>query len=276
MLNILTDSCADLSPQLLIANVLEAIPLHVLVNGKDYHDNELSIFDLFASVDQTGETPKTAAPSIQEFVDFFDREGPVIYIGLSSQLSATIQNAKIAAEQLGKQDLDIIDSLNLSTGIGLLTLKAVDLKKAGTTTQQIIDAIEDTKPKVKTSFVIDTMNYLLKGGRCTALQAFFGSMLKIHPIIHVRQDGTLGVLDKVRGNRKKALETLLNNFTKDIPNVDLARVFVTHSGCEKDALYLAERLKALAPFNEVLITTAGATIASHCGPNTIGILYITL
>jgi DegV family protein with EDD domain len=120
----------------------------------------------------------------------------------------------------------------------------------------------------------DTMDYLYKGGRCTAFQAFVGSMLKIHPVIHVRQNGALGVLDKVRGNREKALGRLLEGFRSDLTNIDLKRVFVTHSGCQKDADYIVENLKHLVPIANIYTTVAGATIGSQCGPNTIGILYL--
>ncbi len=275
MLNILTDSCADLGQPLLDAFGVQFIPLHVLVNGIDHLDSEYPITDLFKSVSETGELPKTAAPSVKEFQSFFDRKDGILYIGLSSQLSATMSNAQLAKDLMDKADLHLIDSKNLSTGIGLLVLKAVDLMNAGKSTEEIIAEIEATRPKIHTAFVIDTMDYLYKGGRCTALQAIFGSMLQIRPVINVREDGTLGVLDKVRGSRKKALDRLLKGFRKDLPNVDLTRVFVTHTGCIEDAEYLAEELKALAEIENVHITTAGATIASHCGPNTIGILYIT-
>ncbi len=274
MIYIKTDSCADLGQPLLDAHQISSIPLHVLVNGEDHFDDDLTLEFLFSSVDQTGELPKTAAPSVQEFIDFFSVPDPIVYIGLSSQLSATMDNAVLAKEQMGQEELHLIDSLNLSTGIGLLTLKAADLRDAGLSADEITPEILAARDKVRTAFVIDTMDYLYKGGRCTALQAIFGSMLKIRPIIHVRQDGTLGVLDKVRGSRKKALEHLLNGFKNDLPDVDLTRVFVTHSGCPEDAEYLAEKLKSLADIQEVLITIAGSTIGSHCGPNTIGILYL--
>lgn len=274
MIYIKTDSCADLGQPLLDAHQISSIPLHVLVNGEDHFDDDLTLEFLFSSVDQTGELPKTAAPSVQEFIDFFSVPDPTVYIGLSSQLSATMDNAVLAKEQMEREKLHLIDSLNLSTGIGLLTLKAADLRDAGLSADEITPEILAARDKVRTAFVIDTMDYLYKGGRCTALQAIFGSMLKIRPIIHVRQDGTLGVLDKVRGSRKKALEHLLNGFKNDLPDVDLTRVFVTHSGCPEDAEYLAEKLKSLADIQEVLITIAGSTIGSHCGPNTIGILYL--
>ena len=122
--------------------------------------------------------------------------------------------------------------------------------------------------------MIDTMDFLYKGGRCTSLQAFVGSMLKIRPVIHVLPDGKLGILDKVRGTRKKALDALLDRFKSDLPEIDLTRVFVTHTGCDADADYLVDTLKQLAAVENVHITLAGATIASHCGPDTIGILYL--
>ena len=275
MLNITTDSCADLSQQLLDAHGIRMIPLHVLVDGKDYLDNELSLDQLFKSVEDTGELPKTAAPSIMEFCEFFSNGEPTVYIGLSSQLSATMQNAHLAAEQLKNPDLHLIDSLNLSTGIGLLALKAADLRDEGLSAEEIAAEISATRPRVKTAFVIDTMDYLHKGGRCTGLQAFMGSMLQIRPVIHVREEGSLGVLDKVRGSRKKALDRLLSRFEADLPHVDLTRVFVTHSGCEVDADYLASELHTRADIKNVHITMAGATIGSHCGPNTIGVLYLT-
>jgi DegV family protein with EDD domain len=274
MLQITTDSCADLSTELLTSTDVRSIPLHVLYNGLDHYDGDLELEDLFASVDSTGELPKTAAPSVKEFIDFFTTSDPVIYIGISSQLSATMQNAVLAAKQMNKDNLYLIDSLNLSTGIGLLTLKAVDLMNDGLDADQIVQHIESIRPKVRTSFVIDTMDYLYKGGRCTGLQAIVGSMLKIHPTIHVREDGTLGVLDKMRGNRQKSLDRLLAGFKADLPDIDLRRVFVTHSGCHEDAVYLAENLKNLADIEEIHITVAGGTISSHCGPNAIGILYI--
>jgi len=275
MIQIITDSCADLSQELLTTYGIQSIPLHVLIKDVDYRDNDLPLGQLFNSVDETGELPKTAAPSVHEFIKYFNSENSIIYIGLSSQLSATMQNAALAAEQVKRSDIFLIDSLNLSTGIGLQVLKAVDLMRDGKDAAQIVIEIESMRSKVKTAFVIDTMDYLYKGGRCTGMQAFVGSMLKIHPIIHVRKDGSLGVLDKVRGNRKKSLDRLLSGFRADLPDIDSKRVFVTHSGCEEDANYLADSLNEMAEIEKIYITVAGATIGSHCGPNTIGILYVT-
>jgi DegV family protein with EDD domain len=274
MIHIKTDSCADLSQDLIEHFNLQVLPLHVLVNGKDYLDNDLTLENLFASVDQSGLLPKTAAPSIKEFMDFFNEEGPVIYIGISSELSATMQNARLAADQLDKKDIYLIDSLNLSTGIGLLALKAANLRSEGCSASEIVECVNAARKWVETSFVIDTMEYLYKGGRCSGIQALVGSVFQIRPIIAVREDGTLDVRHKVRGSRKKALATMLNDLMQTIPHIDKNHVFVTHTGCHEDVDYLVDEIKNRTDFKDIYITLAGATIASHCGPNTIGILYL--
>ncbi len=273
MIHIMTDSCADLSQELLNKHQIRSIPLQIFINNQNFHDGDLSIHQLFDLVSQTGQLPKTSAPSIKEFTDFFSPAEQGLYIGISSKLSATIQTSRLALAELNGQDIRVIDSLNLSTGIGLLALLAADLRDAGKNLNEITAEVEQTVQKIRTSFVIDTMEYLYKGGRCTALQAIFGSVLKIRPVIEVRPDGTLGVKDKIRGTRSRALQALLDDFRANLADIDLHRVFVTSTDCQEDAEYLKAELLKMAPVDEVLITTAGATIASHCGPGTIGILY---
>ncbi len=273
MIQILTDSCADLSTEILERRQIRSIPLQVFINNQNYHDGDLSLQELFSLVTQTGQLPKTSAPSIQEFVHFFERSEKSIYIGISSRLSATIQTSLLAMQELDGHQIHIVDSLNLSTGIGLLVLKAADLRDSGLPQAEITAEIHNLIPKIRTSFIIDTMDYLYKGGRCSALQAIFGSILKIRPIIEVRSDGTLGVKDKIRGMRQKALDSLLADFRANLPNIHLQRVFITHTDCPQDAAYLYDELGKIAPIQEIIITTAGATIASHCGPATIGVLY---
>jgi DegV family protein with EDD domain len=169
----------------------------------------------------------------------------------------------------------VIDSLNLSTGIGLLALKAAELRTRGISSGDIETSVNAARQKVRTSFVVETMEYLYKGGRCNALQAIVGSTLKIRPIIEVRKDGTMGVKGKARGTRQKALELLLADFETDLPRLDPDRIFVTHSGCDQDAEFLVEEIKRLCSPNEIRITSAGIVISSHCGPGTIGILYLS-
>ncbi len=274
MIEILTDSCSDLSAELIQRFRIKVIPLNVFVNENTYKDGtEIKIDQLFDYVSKTGLLPKTSAPSLVEFSQFFHNIEQGVYIGISQQLSATHDVAIQAKQSLRDQDVRIIDSKNLSTGIGLLVLKASELRDQGKTLDEIEIAINETISKVRTSFSIDTLDYLYKGGRCTAMENIVGSMLKIRPIIEVRSNGSLGVKEKTSGARKKALMTMVKNFEKDLPLIDLHRVFITHTGCTEDAVFIKTEILKKTAFDEFHQTFAGATIASHCGPNTIGIIY---
>lgn len=276
MVNILTDSTADLGQALASKFNVQIIPLYVNVAGKTYSDGvNIHTPDLFQSVTQTGQLPKTSAPSVPDFLKYFGRQDDTIYIGLSSQLSATLQNALLARQHCAPGHIYIVDSLNLSTGIGLLVLKAAEMRDQGIPAVEIQRQISAMVPNVRTSFVIETLDYLYKGGRCTAMQNLMGSLLRIRPVIAVRPDGTLGVKGRIRGSRQKALQFMLDDFRENLPEMDLSRVFITHTGCDADAEYLKAEIQKLAPVQEILITNAGSVVASHCGPDTIGILYLT-
>jgi DegV family protein with EDD domain len=276
MVSIVTDSTSDLGSDIAAEFKLTVIPLSVTIGGEVYQDGvDIQQKDLFALVVKHGELPKTAAPSVGEFTKAFDRKDDVIFIGISSKLSATIQNAKLAADMLQDGRVRVVDSLNLSTGVGLLALRAAELRDKGFSAEAIEMDILASTPKVRTSFVIDSMEYLYKGGRCTALQAFAGSVLKIHPIIEVQQDGSLGVKEKARGTLRKGYQSMLDDFEAHLPELDRQRVFVTHT-CDdsEDVQFLVEEVKRIAAPQEVRITQAGSVISSHCGPDTIGILYM--
>jgi DegV family protein with EDD domain len=275
MIDILTDSTSDLSPELLERYHIQRVPLSVFVDGKDLKDGDLSLAQLFDAVKRTGELPKTSAVPVAEFQQVFGSPNDVIYISLSSQLSATHQNAVLAAAEVQGKRIAVIDSLNLSTGIGLLVLKAAQLRDQGASFDEIVQQVQLLIPKVHTSFVIDTMEYLYKGGRCSALANIFGTLLRIRPVIEVRKDGSMGVKEKIGGARKRALLSMLDEFKTLLPGVDQERVFITHTGCDADAEFLKTTLLSIANIQEVHITYAGTTIASHCGPGTIGILYLT-
>jgi DegV family protein with EDD domain len=275
MVNIITDSTSDLSPDIAAEFNLQVVPLSVTIGGEVYFDGvDILQKDLFTLVKKHGELPKTAAPSVGEFTKAFDRPDESIFIGISSNLSATIQNAILASEMQPAGKVTIIDSLNLSTGVGLLVLRAAELRDRGLPVETIKKEILAAIPKVRTSFVIDTMEYLYKGGRCTALQAFAGSVLKIHPIIEVQKDGLLGVKEKARGTLRKGYQNMLDDFEAHLPELDRQRVFVTHT-CDgsEDVQFLVEEVKRIASPQEVRITQAGSVISSHCGPGTAGILY---
>ncbi|WP_069649971.1 DegV family protein [Caloranaerobacter ferrireducens] len=277
-IKIFTDSTCDLSTEILEKYDISVVPLYVSFGNETYKDGiDINTKKLYDLVDKYGILPKTSAPSPTDFYEAFkpyiDEGKDIIYIGLSSKISSTLQNAKIAASKFPDNRIEIIDSLNLSTGIGLLVLKAVDYAKEGLGIKEIGDKLRNKIPLVKTSFVIDTLDYLYKGGRCSALQSFVGSMLKIKPIVKV-VNGTMILGQKARGKRRKIIDKMLENTIKESNNIDLERIIVTHSMGYEDALYLKNELENNLNVKEVIITDAGCVISSHCGPNTVGILYI--
>ena len=275
MFNIITDSTSDLGSGTAAEFKLTVIPLLVTIGEKTYHDGvDIHQDQLFALIQEYNELPKTAAPSAGEFTKAFDQPGESLFIGISSKLSATLQNAHLATDMLAAGKVRVVDSLNLSTGVGLLALRAAELRDQGFSAERIEQELLASVPKLRVSFVIDTMEYLYKGGRCTALQALAGSMLKIHPIIEVRPDGTLGVKSKARGTLQKGYQMMLDDFESHLPELDRRRVFVTHTCAdEAEVQLLVEGVKRIAAPDEVRVTRAGSVIASHCGPGTAGILY---
>ncbi len=274
MIEIITDSTSDLSPELLERFHIKRLPLTVFVDNHEVKDGDMTLGELFAAVDRTGTLPKTSAVPVVDFSEAFKTPEDVICIDISSQLSATHQNSVLAAAEFKDKKITTIDSLNLSTGIGLLVVKAAELRDQGRSYDEIVSEIRATVPKIHTSFTIDTLDYLYKGGRCSALANIFGSLLHIRPVIEVRSDGTMGVKEKIGGARKRALLSMVSEFKSLLPSIDLHRVFITHTGCDADAAFLEAELRKLAKIDEICITYAGSTIASHCGPDTIGILYI--
>lgn len=274
---VVTDSTADLSSELIKRFDLTVIPLYVRLDDQVYRDGvELRPERLFQYVAATGTLPQTSTPTPADFETVFrqiiDAGDDVIYVGLSSHLSGTIQSARLAAQSFPRGRIAIVDSQNLSTGIGLLALYAAELAAAGTPLPEMAARVQARVSHVKTSFVIDTLEYLHKGGRCSAMQNIVGSLLRIKPRIEVI-DGRLEVVEKLMGSRSKALASLLRWCLQDKDRIDLHRIFVTHAAYPDGASYLVEELRKALPFEEVLITEAGAVISSHCGPGTVGILY---
>jgi DegV family protein with EDD domain len=275
MIHLLTDSTADLSPDLTARYQIGVIPLYVLLKEKSYRDGiETNIQSLFQFVKENGLLPKTSAPSVGDFTRFFEEPGEHIYIGISSRLSATVKNAQLAADTLGTSSVHVIDSLGISSGIGLLALRAAELRDQDIPVEEIVRDIQTCVPKLRTYIVLETLDYLYKGGRCSAIQNIMGSLLSIRPVLNVRPDGTIGVRSKIRGNRKKCLQSILDEFRADLDQIDLKRVFITHTGCDEDAAFLKDEISRMANVHELIISTAGSVIASHCGPGTIGILYM--
>ncbi len=275
---IMSDSTCDLSQSIIDEYNIKIVPLYVSFNDETYKDRvNITTEKLYDLVDKKGILPKTSAPSAGVFHEFFkpyiDEGYDIVYIGISSKLSSTLQSAYIAASEFEEGRIQIVDSLNLSTGVGLLVLKAAKFASLGDNSATIAEKVKNIVPKIETAFVIDTMDYLYKGGRCSGIANFVGTILKIKPIIHV-VDGGMIVGAKPRG-RKKAYKLLLDKIYADKDKLDNDFVMVTHSLNYEAAKYLTNEINNNLNIESVYETTAGCVISSHCGKGTIGILYVT-
>ena len=274
---ITSDSTSDLSLQLRERYNISVLPLGVALGDKAYKDGVDITPDLiYEHHDKTGELPKTTAANVDECINFFkkfaDEGKTVIHFSISSAMSSTFNNGRLAAMEF--ENIYVIDSLNLSTGIGLLVIAAAEMAEQGMPAEEIVANIEDLKTKVDSSFVIDSLEYLYKGGRCSALEMFGANLLKLKPCIEVK-NGVMGVGKKYRGRYEDVLKTYVTERLGDTSDIDLSRIFVTHAGCDEAIVNeIVELVKKSAPFKEVFLTRAGCTISSHCGANTLGVLFI--
>lgn len=276
---ITTDSPADLSTELIDRYDIHVLPLYVNLGGKSYRDGvDISTPDIFAHYDEAGELPSTSAIPIGDYEDFFKgfvADGcDVVHFSLSSEISSTHQNAKLAAEEL--DGVYVIDSLHLSSGIALQVIKACEMRDDGKSADEIAKAAVDFNKKTCTSFVLEKLEYMNKGGRCSTVAALGANILSIRPCIEMH-DGKLDVAKKYRGKilevKKKYIVDELNAHKDD---ADLSRIFVTSSSTDDgEERELIDTVLGVLPFKEVLKGRAGCTIASHCGPGCMGILFMT-
>lgn len=275
-----SDSACDLSPELIKEHDIRIIPLHVNFEDVEYDDGvNIDLTKMFAKVETSGKLPKTSAVSPQEFVQFFSKirkeepDAHIIYTGIGSALSSTFQSAHIAKDILDDDKIHLIDSKNLSTGIGLVLLKASIYRSLSWGIEKIIRKLNLLIPKVKVQFVIKTLDYLRKGGRCKTITFIIGTLLKIRPMIAVRE-GKLVVGRKVIGTMKKACLDMMKLFERDIDKIDPEFVFITHCSGEESVPVLKAEVEKHGTVENLYVTEAGCTIGSHCGPGCIGILYI--
>ncbi len=278
MVKILADSTCDLSPSLISRYKIGIIPLYVHLGEKEYKDGvNITPSDLYKWSDEHNETPRTSAPGIEDIESFLDKDSTDEYVifTISSSMSSSYNNCILAAEDLEMTDrVHVIDSANLSTGIGLQVIKAAELAAAGMTASEIAAEIEKIKGKVRASFVVDTLTYLYRGGRCSGVSAFLGSALRLHPRIEVI-DGAMHPEKKYRGKNTRFIMDYVRDMENDLRSAVRDRVFITHSGCDREIVEdVRAYLEGLGRFDEILETTAGAVISSHCGPGTLGVLFI--
>lgn len=270
------DSTSDLPAEILEKYNIKTIPLAITLGDKTYLDGvDIDPDYIYKYHSEHGILPKTSAVNIADMTDFFApfvEEGyAIVHFTISSKMSSTYQNSLLAAEEF--EDVYVVDTKNLSTGEGLLVLKAAELAAEGKSAKEIFDAVTALVPCVDASFVIDSLEYLHKGGRCSALAALGANLLKLKPCIEVR-NGSMGVSKKYRGKYIQTLREYVTERLSDHSDIDLDRVFVTHAGCDPE---IVEEVKNLvmetAPFKELIVSRAGCTISSHCGKDTLGVLY---
>ncbi len=270
------DSTCDLTKELYDKLGVSVMPLGVYLGEELRRDGvTATALEIFDYVEKSGVLPKTSACSIGEYTDFFkqftDDGYEVIHINIGSDLSASHQNARLAAAEL--EGVYVIDSKNLSSGSGHLVMEAREMADAGVPASEIADKLNEMKEKLDVSFVVQTLDYLHKGGRCSGVAALGANLLKLRPCIDVK-DGTLGVGKKYRGSMIKTLRDYITDRLGGRDDLNLKRIFITHSHAPAEVV---EELKALIaelqPFAEIIETVAGCTITSHCGPNCLGVLF---
>lgn len=277
-IGIITDTASDLSDEMYQNLNIELIPYYVEVNGKNYQSGkDITVDELFEISKREKKIPHTSQITSIMFEGYFnkylEKYDKIIYICLGSGFSGTYNNACVAAKEIGEDKVYVFDSQNLSSGEGLLVLRACKMRDLGKNVNEIITELERCVPRTRTSFVIDTLEFLHMGGRCSSLSKIFGTLLNIKPIIKV-VDGKMMVAKKPIGSYKKALDIIYNNFLADLDKIDLDNVLITHCKADKDAAYLKEQMKGVVPEACIHETFAGSTVSTHCGPRTIGILYI--
>lgn len=277
-IRIVADSTCDLNEELIKNYDITIIPLNIVLDMKSYLDGrEITPDEIYRWADANNTTPKTAAPEmgyILEVLTPMVKAGEdIIFFGISEDMSVTCNSVRMAAEELAYKRLWVVNSQNLSTGIGLQVIKAAHLVAKGMPADQIVREIEAARSKVRASFVIDTLTYLHRGGRCSAVTALLGNALRLKPMICVKA-GKMGVDRKYRGKISSVVRSYAKDMEPQLLLADPERVFITHSGMDEEIIRETYHyLKELKLFKEILVTRAGGVISSHCGPNTVGILY---
>lgn len=276
-IRITSDSTCDLG-ELVAKHNIGILPLQVNLDASAYFDGvDITPEDIFKFVAETKMLPKTSAPSIADYQEFFKKQletyDEVIHFNISAKSSGSHNMAKQAAEEFcGK--VRVIDSMALSSGQGLLVMKAVDMLAQGKSADEIEETVLALREKVNTSFVPDSLDYLHKGGRVSGMVKMAANLLKIHPLIYMEK-GQLMPGKKYRGKMSFLIKQYVEDLKQQYPNYDKTRCFITHSSADQELVDAAkEKVKELFDFDEIVETVAGSIITSHCGRNTLGVLFI--
>ena len=280
MVRIMADSTCDLSKELTERYHITILPLHIVLGDKEYRDGlEITPEEIYRWSDQQKETPKTSAVAVEDAIlvmrPVLEEGDDIVIFSISEQMSTTANVFRIAAEELeATERVAVVDSASLSTGNGLLVIRAAIMAAEGKSREEIAEEMERLKPRVRASFVVDTLTYLYRGGRCSGVAAMAGGMLKLHPKIVVR-DGAMEVGKKYRGKINSVVMNYVKDMRSEIRGAESDRVFITHSGSDPEIVEKVRNyLEDLHYFDEVLVTRAGGVVSSHCGPGTLGVLFI--
>lgn len=280
MIKIVSDSTCDLSKELLDRYDIGVLPLNIVLGEESFQDGKgIGPDEIYAWSDKHNTTPKTSACSVEQAASFFktflDEGKEIICFAISESMSSSINSMRLAAKSLKAEErITIINSANLSTGGGHLVIEAAVMAQSGMAREDITARVKELRPLVRASFVVDTLTYLHRGGRCSGMAALLGSALKLHPKIVVA-DGKMSPDVKYRGKMNRVILHYAQDLEAELLKAKTDRVFITHSGCDEETIASVRTyLEGLAHFDEILITRAGGVISSHCGPGTLGVLFI--
>ena len=276
-IKITSDSTCDLSPVQLQENDISILGLVVNKGGKAFTDGvDIQPDDIYAHVAAGGDLCSTAALNPSDYMEFFSHFAEdydaIIHVNISTGFSSCHQNACLAAAEM--ENVYVIDSLNLSTGHGLVVLEAVKLAREGKTPEEIVACLNAMRDTVRASFVLEQLEYMKKGGRCSAVTVLGANLLKLKPCIEVK-DGKMGVATKYRGSMEKCLKDYITDRLQNMENIRDDLIFITHSGMDQALIDLAvAEVEAKGYFKNIVVTRAGCTVSCHCGPGTLGILFV--
>lgn len=276
-IKIISDSTCDLSPELIERNNITLMPLTIVKDGEAFSDGvTITPADIFAHVAAGGDLCSTTALNIGEYSECFEKYSKeydgVIHINISAQFSSCHQNACLAAEAFN--NVRVVDSRNLSTGQGLVVLKACELAKTCESLDALYEELVAFTEKVEASFLLDQLKYMVKGGRCSAVAALGANLLNLKPCIEVK-NGKMSVVKKYRGNYSKCLASYVKDRLADRDDLDKGTLFVTRTPVTDDSLKAVEEAVAqYGDFENIYWTEAGCTVSCHCGPATLGVLFV--
>ncbi|WHX49832.1 DegV family protein [Paenibacillus woosongensis] len=275
---IFADSISDVPNSWIEQHDIGIVPLYVVFGEIAYKDKlEITTTDIYRRVDEGGELPGTAAPSPADFVTAFapciEQGQDIVFISMSSKLSSTYQNALIAAEEFPAGRVRVVDSMHVSGGVALLVIKAALAAKDGASPQQIVELVEEWRERVEMEVLVDSLDYLHRGGRVSSVQHMIGSLLKIRPVLRIK-DGFVISADKYRGKTEKAVQRMLQHLLDNFHKIDRDLIIVAQTLAEKAAGYIRTTLLEQTDAKEVAIIEGGCAISCHCGPRTVAIMYM--